>query len=199
MMITLLLLLTIISSLSGGAVSSKDTSQNASPEIQSNFDQDSHSNETSIKEHKSNHDLSESIPNVSKSQASMESIEEENRRAPRPRQSAKRTKQMRNKPPVTESDRNSDTEPALAFDPSYFASLNAANHRPVQSPSSMPLSHSSPAVSIEGLPGNESKNLFYYSPETYGKLSHRNHQNTAFTFTYGGQTTPQTVPSKLVL
>lgn len=99
-----------------------------------------------------------------------------------PKQRQVRRKQLVNHEPV----QNQDPDNRLLFDSNYFATLNAVNHRPVLAPSSISLSAVSPLSPSNNKESNNSRNLFYYSPETYGKVSHRNHQNTAFTFSYNG-------------
>ena len=91
---------------------------------------------------------------------------------------------------------NSDSrtsEWSLKFDPNYFASLNAANHRPIDAMMASPTdsqsklsstsssfhsSHSSPSSS------SSAENMFYYSPESYGKTNHKNHKPNSFAYLY---------------
>lgn len=104
-------------------------------------------------------------------------------------------RQIRRKQITHEPIQSQDTDDGLAFDSSYFATLNAVNHRPHLSPSSISFSAASPPANHQEKDSNNSRNLFYYSPESYGKLSHKNHQNTAFTFSYNGLPVVTSPPS----
>uniref|UniRef100_T1KJN9 Uncharacterized protein n=1 Tax=Tetranychus urticae TaxID=32264 RepID=T1KJN9_TETUR len=80
---------------------------------------------------------------------------------------------------------DSRTNDELKFDQNYFALLNAVNHRPVAQLSSSDSSKVDKSnVNTNNEPTNTTRSLFYYSPETYGKVSHKNHQNTAFSFNW---------------
>lgn len=88
----------------------------------------------------------------------------------------------------------------LKFDSSYFEALNAANHRPVAnanlssagSASSEDTSFWMEPISVKSAPAKHptmdnmdkksKSNILYYSPETYGKASIKNHQVRAFCF-----------------
>lgn len=74
---------------------------------------------------------------------------------------------------------------SLQFDPSYFASLNAMNHRPID-PSSIEISND------KTKPSTQSNNMYYYSPESYGKTTHKNHQTGSYTYLYPVQASSST-------
>ncbi|XP_053200216.1 probable cyclin-dependent serine/threonine-protein kinase DDB_G0292550 [Panonychus citri] len=110
--------------------------------------------------------------------------------------SSKRVKPLRE--PVTEStsdpsgdsgdgrtnNNNNNSFEELKFDQNYFALLNAVNHRPVSSAVSDSMKKDNNNSVPSGDSHNSTRSLFYYSPETYGKVSHKNHQNTAFSFNW---------------
>ena len=112
-----------------------------------------------------------------------------------------------------DSDSNSgdprESEWSLQFDPNYFALLNAANHRPIDamiasstdSQTKHSMTPSSPSSSSSFSPSSSSstssgspspENTYYYSPETYGKTSHKNHKTGSFAYLYPSSSTTTT-------
>jgi hypothetical protein len=89
-----------------------------------------------------------------------------------------------------------DSDPSewsLQFDPNYFASLNAANHRPIDLKSA---SASESKTKVSSSSSSSSDNMYYYTPETYGKTTHKNHKTSSYTYSYPStSTTTSTTPT----